>query len=173
MDKAVLLDQIDFVQARIEDVDKKVINCEADEKRYQFLLEAYNKWVDRYNELMDKLEEIDDENKVDIEMEKIQVEKLKIASQKEIEQSKINLDAEKLNLDREKFYHEVRMEKRKEPIDIIFRSADLGVKVLVPVLGITATMAVAGLAYVNDAELKLCNGRIFAQAREVLKVVRI
>ena len=59
---------------------------------------------------------------------------------------------------------------KKEIIDVILRSAELGAKVLIPVVGLVGTVAIAKLAYANDADLKLCNGRIFGSVREVLKL---
>lgn len=59
---------------------------------------------------------------------------------------------------------------KKELIDVILRSAELGAKIIVPVIMLVGTVAVAKLAYANDADLKLCNGRIFGSVREVLKL---
>lgn len=142
MEREILLDQIDFVQARIEEIDKKVINWKPEDKGYKELVDSYNKWIDRYNDLLDKLEHIND----------------------------IDIDVEKLKLEREKFIHDIEEQKRKEPIELIFRSADLGVKILAPILAITGTVAVAKLAYLNDTDLKLCNGRIFGQTRDLIKL---
>lgn len=160
MDKAILLDQIDYVQARIEEIDNKVINWKPEDKGYKELVDSYNKWIDRYDDLLDKLEHIDD---FDVERERLTI-------QETIEQDKINLEQDKLRFEREKFTKDIEDQKKKETVEIIFRSADLGVKVLVPTLAIAGTWAVAKLSYMNDAELKLCNGRVAGNVKELLRI---
>ena len=167
MDKAILLDQIDYVQARIEEIDNKVINWKPEDKGYKELVDSYNKWIDRYDDLLDKLEHIDD---FDVEREKIKLESERLTIQETIEQDKINLEQDKLRFEREKFTKDIEDQKKKETVEIIFRSADLGVKVLVPTLAIAGTWAVAKLSYMNDAELKLCNGRVAGNVKELLRI---
>ena len=165
MDIAELKNQIDYVQARIDEIDKKIINSEPDQKGYKELVDSYNKWIDRYDEMIDRLEHFDD---VDIERKKLELEerrvnlehdKLKISEQ--IEQDKVNVEVEKVRLEREKFAFETTDTKNKELMDLILRSADLGVKILVPLIGLKGTLTIARLAYTSDLDLKLCNGRIW------------
>lgn len=167
MNREILLDQIDFVQARIEEIDSKVINWKPEDKGYKELLDSYNKWIDRYDVLLDRLEHIDD---LDVERERNNLDRDKLTIQETIEQDKIELEKEQLRLDREKFAYDIENQKKKEVVEIIFRSADLGVKVLIPTLAIAGTWAVAKLSYMNDAELKLCNGRVAGNVKELLKI---
>ena len=158
MDRDELKNQIDYVQARIEEIDKKIINSEPDQKGYKELVDSYNKWIDRYDEMIDRFEHFDD---VDIERKKLELEEEKITSLQQIEQDKVNLEQERLRLEREKFAYETTEAKNKELIDTILRSADLGVKILVPLIGLKGTLTIARLAYTSDLDLKLCNGRIW------------
>lgn len=206
MDEEKLLDQLDFAQARIEEIEKKVINWEPEKRGFKELVDSYNKWIDRYNELLETIQHIDD---VDVEREKLELERVRIENEKakielekektnsmievekkkievdqariafekekfesmqEIEQDKVNLDTERLRLEREKFGHDVVAETRGEIIEVIFRSADIGVKLLVPTLAIAGTWAVAKLSYMNDADLKLCNGRVAGNVKELLRI---
>lgn len=163
MDVEILKDQIDFAQARIEEIEKQVINTEPDAKGYKELVEGYNKWIDRYNDLLNQLEHFND---VDIDRENLELEKEKL----QIEQDKINLEAERIRLDREKFAHDVEATKKHEAVDVIFRSAELGVKVAVPLIALAGTIAIAKLAYVNDTDMKLCDGRVFAGAKDLIRL---
>lgn len=192
MDREILVDQIDFAQARIEEIERLVLNVNPDQKGYKELADSYNKWIDRLDNLTDKLEHIDD---IDIEAEKIQleqrrldIEERKIETQKTLEARKIDnekvkiqvqeeLENDKLNLEREKFAADqmnIAKEHKhamwKEPVDIGLKVLDLGVKVAVPIIGITGAAALAVLSYENNQELKLCDGRIFTGARDVLKL---
>lgn len=167
MDKAVLLDQIDFTQARIEEIEKQVLNYDPDKKAYSELMTSYNKWIDRYNTLMDKLEHFDD---ISVEAVKLNLERDKMTIQEQLEQDKLNLESEKLRFEREKFAKEIEDQKRKAPVDIIFKSAELGVKVLVPVCGLVGTIGLAKLAYMNDLNLQLCNGTVRSCAKDLLKI---
>lgn len=179
MDKAILLDQLDWVQARIEEVERQVINYDPDGKGYKELVEGYNKLVDRYDKLLDSVEHFDDENLEDkqlriqkeIEDNKIALEREKLQTQEEIEQDKINLETEKLRLDREKFAYDTQNAPRKEIEDVIFKTVDIATRLAVPVIGFMGIRYVANLSYMNDAELKLCNGRIAGGVKDMLKVL--
>ena len=128
---------------------------------------SYNKWIDRYNTLMDKLEHFDD---ISIDEEKLKLEREKIAIQQELEQDKLNLGIEQLRFERERFTKEIEDQKRKATSDVIFKSAELGVKVLVPVCGLVGTIGLAKLAYMNDLNLRLCNGTVRSCAKDLLKI---
>lgn len=145
MEREQLLDQIDFAQARIEEIERVLINANPTEKGFKELVESYNKWIDRYDELITREEHFDDEA---LESRKL-----------DIEEMKVKVETEKLEI-----------EKKRIPVDIALRVGELGIKVAVPIIGIVGTMAVAKLAYINDAELNLCNGRIFASAKELIKL---
>ena len=49
MEREQLLDQIDFAQARIEEIEKVVINANPTEKGFKELVESYNKWIGEWN----------------------------------------------------------------------------------------------------------------------------
>ena len=170
MDRKKLEDHIDFVQARIEEVDKRIINLNPDDKGYKESVDSYNKWIDRYHELLEKLEHLDD---VDVEVRKLELEEEKQKAMEQIEQDKLNLAQEQLRLDREKFAHDVQDQKDKEIIEVVLRSADIGVKVLVPTLTLAGMISLAKFAYMNDEELKLCNGRIWIGPKELLKMLNL
>lgn len=157
MTRDELKNQIDYFQARIEELDKKIINGAPSEKGYKEMADAYNKFVDQYISLLDRLEHFDD---ADLEYEKLQ-----------IEQDKINVESERIRLDREKFAHEIEVQKKQEVVDIVFRAGDLGAKLLVPALGSAAVIYVANLAYMNDSKLELCNGRIIGGVKDLLKIM--
>ena len=170
MDMDFLKDQIDNALARAEEIDKKIINLEPDQKGYKELVDSYNKWIDTYKTMMDKFLHYDDP---DVEVLKLELEREKLKIQQEIEQDKLNLDTEKVHLDREKFAYDVEQNKKRELIDIIFKSVDVGAKVLVPTLSLTGIIYVANLAYMNDADLKLCNGRIIGGVKDILKIMKV
>ena len=184
MDNTILLDQIDFAQARIEEIEKQVINTNPEQKGYKELVDSYNKWIDRYDNLMEKLEtgDVDIEyEKLKLEQAKLDFEKEKFRSQHELECAKRDiqeeLETDKLNLERDKFSAEqmIRLKESRRaavrgPVDVSLKLLETGAKVAVPLIGLAGTMAVASLAYTNDSELKLCNGRIFASAKELLKI---
>lgn len=157
MDEQFLRDQIDWVQARIEEMDTLVINTNPADKGSKELLDCYNKLVDRYGELTDELKHLND---VDIEEARL-----------ELEQDKINLDEERLRLDREKFAYEVEHGKDRELIGDIFEAIELTSKIAVPVLSLTAVVYVANLAYMNDSKLELCNGRVIGGVKDLLKIM--
>ena len=161
MDKEILLDQLDWVQARIEEVERQVLNYPSDGKGYKELVEGYNKLVDRYDKLLDDVEHFDDES----------IEEKQLRVQTEIENNKINLETEKLRLDREKFAYDTQNAPRKEIEDVIFRTVDIATRLAVPVIGFMGIRYVANLSYMNDAELKLCNGRIAGGVKDMLKVL--
>ncbi len=174
MEREQLLDQIDFAQARIEEIEHVVINANPTEKGFKELIESYNKCIDRYDELITREEHFDDETlesrKLDIEEMKVKVETEKLEIEKKRIAALSYTESEKLEFERQKFDKEVGAAKWKDPVDIALRVGELGIKVAVPIIGIVGTMAVAKLAYINDAELKLCNGRIFASAKELIKL---
>lgn len=175
MDLETLKNQIDYVQARIEEIDKQIINTNPSDKGYKELIDSYNKWIDRYNDLIEKLahfgEDSEEKIKNDLERDKINLERSKIVTNNELEVDKINLESEKIRLEREKFAHEVECQNLNQKLDIIFRTADVGTKILVPTMGLIGVVYVAKLAYMNDAELKLCNGRIFGGVKDILRIL--
>lgn len=63
-----------------------------------------------------------------------------------------------------------KAEKRKDAIDLGLRVAELACKVAVPVIGVTTTLALAKLSYIQDSNMVLCNGRIFPMAKDVIKL---
>lgn len=172
MNEEFLKNQIDYVQARIEEMDDKVINTDPSEKEFKGLIDNYNKWTDQYMILLDRLEHINDEN---LEREKLDLEKIKVENQFKLEMEKLNrteeLEQDKLNLDRDKFAYEVKKNRWEKPVDIILKVGDIGARVAVPLIGMSVTTALATLAYMNDSELKLCNGRIQKQAETVLRIM--
>lgn len=188
MDKEYLMDQIDYVQARQEELDKLILNAQADGKGYKEAIESYNKWVDRYIVLTDALLHLDD---IDIEQEKLNFEKEQLKVHKEIEFAKINADKDKQNLlqeieqdkinneterirlDREKFANDVKVQKRGEIEQAIFETAGLAVKIGVPVAVILAVVGVSKLSYVKEAELELCNGRVYGGIKDLLALARL
>lgn len=168
MDKQFLLDQLDYVQARIEEIDEQVINNNPTEKGYKELIDSYNKWVDRYDALLEKIEHFDDE---DLEKRKLDIESDKNTVLYDVESRKIELDRERLLFEKEKFQHEIQTQKIEKTTDIIFRSGDLLVRGMVPLIGLAGVIYVANLAYMNDEQLKLCNGRIAGGVKDALKIM--
>lgn len=63
--------------------------------------------------------------------------------------------------------------KKKETVDIIFKAADLGLKILVPIFVALVSLGIAKLSYANDQNLELCNGRIFGSVKDVLKLIKL
>lgn len=178
MDKEKLNDQLDYAQARIEELDKIIINAEQTTKGYKEVIEVYNKWTDTYNDILSKIEHVDDPNldelKYELEKEKLDVEKAKVNLERdkqtimqEIEQDKINNEAERIRLDREKFAHEVGVQTRNEIEDIIFKTLDIGTKVSVPIIGGYFAMKLAILAYTKNGELELRDGTIWALIKQL------
>lgn len=180
MDRTVLLNQIDFVQARIEEMDKLVINGNPAEKGFKEIMDNYNKWTDRYNELMVQLEKLDKEDlekeRLNLERDKFEFQKASEVDKNEIEKLKVSiqeeLEQDKLNLERDRFAYEVKKSRLDKALDVGLKVGELGVRVAVPIIGVCGTIAVAKLSYINDAELKLCNGRIFAGAKEIIKLTQ-
>ncbi len=168
MTRDELNNQIDWVQARIEETERLVINGNPSEKGYKELVDSYNKYIDRYNEFSTQLEHFDD---VDIEQAKLDFEKEKFKSEQEIEHDKINLKAEEIRLDREKFAYDVEHQKSKELLSDILEVVEVTGKLLVPIAGITSVVYVANLAYINDSKLELCNGRIMGGVKDILKII--
>lgn len=173
--KDKLLDNIDYVQARIEELDDIIIQARQTDKGYKEVIDVYNKWTDQYRELMTKLEHFDD---ADIEKEKLELEKMRLNLERDkqtimqqIEQDKINVETEKLRLDREKFACEIEVRKRDEIKDIIFEAAEIGIKLAVPLIAVVGTIGVAKLSYMNEEEFKLCNGRVYGEVKDLLKIV--
>lgn len=148
-----LKNQVDWLQARIEEMDKLVINGNPSEKGYKETIDAYNKFVDRYCELVTRLEHFDDDD----------LEKVKL----ELEQDKLNLDMEKLRLDREKFAYEVSQKKTDDVVNIVFRSADVGAKIAVPVISGYFAMKLAILAYTKNGDLELRDGTIWSLMKQL------
>ena len=199
MDKEYLKDQIDYAQARIEELDKLLLNTESSTKGYKESIDAYNKWVDRHGELMSLLIHFDDididKAKLDLEKEKLkvqqQIESDKQSSMKEIEQNKldlererqaimqeleqdkINVETERLRLERERFAHDVQVQKRAEIEQAIYEVLELSVKIGVPVAVILAIVGVSKLAYVKEAQLELCNGRVYGGIKDLLSLARL
>ena len=204
MDIEYLQNQLDWIQARMEEMDKLIINYDPEKKGYEEALKNLNKLTDRYDELLDRIEHFDDpdieaeklkleadkltvnetieQNKLKLEEDKLKVNeeieknKLKLEEDKlkvneEIEQNKINLDSEKVRLDREKFAFDVEQAKKHDVIDIIFRTGELGAKIAIPILGFMGVRYVANLSYMNDEEMKLCNGRIAGGVKDMIKIM--
>lgn len=167
MDIENLRNQLDYAQARIEELDKIIINAEQTTKGYKEVIDVYNKWTDTYNDILSKIEHFNDvsldEQKLELEKEKLNIEKSKI----EIEQDKINNETERIRLEREKFANEIEMQKRNEIEDIIFKTLDIGTKVSVPVIGGYFAMKLAVLAYTKNGELELRDGTIWALIRQL------
>lgn len=167
MTEDYLKEQIDYVQARIEEMDKLIINANPTEKGYKELVDSYNKWIDRYKELMDELKHFGEE---DIEKAKLDFEKEKMRALDEIENDKIDLERERLRLDREKFAHDIEHQKGEELKEVIFMSAELMAKVAVPLVTVSAMVGVAKLSYAKDLDLELCNGRVMGTVKDLLKL---
>lgn len=171
MDKEEFLtNQIDYVQARIEEIDRDIINTSPDAKGSKELIDSYNKWVDRYGELTDRLEHIDD---IDIDQAKLALEEKRMEIEEEIERDKINLETEKLRFDREKFAYEIEHQKDRELIDDIFEAFGIAGKFAVPIASVTAVIYVANLAYMNDSKMELCNGRIIGGVKDLIKIMAL
>ena len=162
-----LRDHLDFVQARIEEIEKLVINFDPDQKGYKETVDAYNQWRDKYDELQNKVEHLDD---VDIEIEKLKLEQAKIERAEEIEQDKLNLQQEQLRLDREKFVYETSAHKREAVIDNVLKGLELTGKIALPIIGMGAAVKMGKIAYINDMDMKLCNGNVRGAAKELLKM---
>lgn len=188
MDKEYLKDQIDYAQARIEELDKLLLNTESSTKGYKESIDAYNKWVDRHGELMSLLIHFDDididKAKLDFEKEKLKVQqqiesdKLDLERERqgimqELEQDKINVETERLKLERERFAHDVQVQKRAEIEQAIYEVLELSVKIGVPVAVILAIVGVSKLAYVKEAQLELCNGRVYGGIKDLLSLARL
>jgi len=63
--------------------------------------------------------------------------------------------------------------KKEKALDLWLRVAELGCKVAIPVMGIAASLALGKLAYVQDTNMVLCNGRIFPMAKDVVKMATV
>lgn len=163
MEDQFLMEQIDYVKARIEAIDEALINSSPSDKGYKELIESYNKWVDRYNELLDEPKHRSD---VDLNFAKLEIESDRLQSESEIEM-------EKIALDREKFEYEKEHQKKRELIDDIFEGIGAAGKILVPVASLVGVVYVANLAYMNDSKLELCNGRVFGTAKDLFKVLTL
>lgn len=170
MDIEVLKDQIDFVQARIEEIERQVINYEPDKRGFKELVLVYNSLIDRYNELVTKLEHFDDE---DIEKAKFEFEKERFQIEEEIERDKIEIDREKVRLDREKFAYDVEHQKSRELVSDILEVVEITGKLLVPIASLTGIVYVANLSYMNDSKLELCNGRVFGGVKDMLRILTL
>lgn len=145
----LLLKQMEYVKEQIASIEKKIGSYPEDGKGFKELVDGYNKWVDRYNALVDEYGKL---NSVDLEEEQLELEK------------------DKLDFEKEKFDYENMHKEKTERVDRVFRGAEIAAKILVPCLAITGSVAIAKLSYMNDAELKLCNGRIFGGLKEVIKL---
>lgn len=165
-----LRNHIDFIQARIEETERLVINANPSDKGYKELVDSYNKYIDRYNELMTQLEHFDD---VDIDKAKLDFEIERFKTEEEIERDKIDLDRERLRLDREKFAYDVEHQKSRELLSDILEVAEVTGKILVPIAGLTGVIYVANLAYMNDSKLELCNGRVIGGVKDLLKIITL
>ena len=158
---------LSFVQSRIEAIEEQILNYSPDQKGYKELVESYNKWQEKSDELEDKLEHLDD---VDIELEKLNIERLKLERTEEIEQDKLNLAQEQLRLDREKFVYETEAHKKEELISNVFKTLEVGGKIALPLIGMGAAVKLAKISYINDLDMKLCNGNVRGAAKELLKM---
>ena len=146
MDKQTILDQITFVESRIKELEKEILQGASDEKGRKELIEGYNKWVDRFNELIDKLNNL---------------------GQPDLETETLRLEQERLEFEKQKFEKEQKDLHRQEVEKMIFDGLELTVKIAVPVLTIGGALALAKLAYAKDSDLELCNGRIWGLLRFV------
>lgn len=63
--------------------------------------------------------------------------------------------------------------KKSKRVDIIFRSADLAVKIAVPLISVAAGIALAKLSYVQDANMVLKNGNVMVNARDVVQLAKL
>ena len=57
--------------------------------------------------------------------------------------------------------------------DLILRYVELGCRIGVPILSIIAGMSIAKLSYVQDANLALCNGRVMANAKDIVNIAKM
>ncbi len=175
MTKEVLSDHIDYVQARAEEMDKLLIKGNPAEKGYKETIDAYNKWVDRYEEMITRLEHFEDvsidEAKLEFEKEKLKVtsdlERDKQTASYEIERDRVDNETERLRLDREKFAYDVQHQKAQDIVDIIFKTADVGTKVAVPLIGGYFALKLAVLAYTKNGDLELRDGTIWALIKQL------
>lgn len=163
-----LKNQLDYVQARIEEIDEKVINGNQGDKGYKEVIDSYNKWVDQYNVLLEKIDHVND---IDIDIAKLELDKERLQIEQEIEQEKNNLKAEEIRLEREKFAYDVEHQKKQDTVNEIFEVLEITGKLLVPIAGLTGVIYVANLAYMNDSKLELCNGRIMGGVKDLLKIM--
>lgn len=124
MDKEYLKDQIDYAQARIEELDKLLLNTESSTKGYKESIDAYNKWVDRHGELISLLEHFDDidvdREKIALEKEQLEFEKEKLRVQQEIEANKQSAlkEIEQNKLELEKDRQAIMQELEQDKINV-------------------------------------------------------
>ena len=149
MDRQLLLDALDFAAMRVEELEETVKNTDPSAKGYKELTEAYNKWTDRYNEIYCQLNELD---KVDVEYETLKFEQ------------------EKHQFEREKWEYEKSTKRKDDIAKYIITGAEIGARVLVPVLMLMGTTALGKLAYAKDLDLSLCNGRVWNEGTSLMKL---
>lgn len=166
MEKEMLEQQITFVQNRIEQIDRALANCSADEKGYKELVDSYNKWVDRYSEL---LEEPDRWREVDFDFAKLEFEH----EQLEFEKEKSQIERDRLEFEKEKFEKESARQNEQDILNAILGGIGTAGKILVPVIGLAGVIYVANLSYMNDSKLELCNGRVMGTVKDLFKIITL
>lgn len=170
MDKATLEDHIDFIQARIEEIEGQVLNYDPDKRGYKELMIVYNNLVDRYHELLDKLEHFGEK---DIELRKLELEEKRLKLNEEIEKRKLSLEESKFEFERIKDVRDREHQSNRELIDDIFEAIGLAARIAVPIASLTGVIYLGNLAYMSDAEMKLCNGRIIGRAGDIFKILTL
>ena len=65
---------------------------------------------------------------------------------------------------------EIKKEKR---IEVIFRSAELAIRIAVPIVSVLAGMSLAKLSYCQDANMVLKNGNVMVNARDVVNLAKL
>lgn len=123
MDKEQLMDQLDYAQARIEELDDILINAKQTDKGYKEVIDVYNKWTDTYNDISTKIEHFDDpaldERKLEIEENRLQltleIENLK--AELERDRQKLTLEIEGMRSNLERDHQTIMYEIEKDKIN--------------------------------------------------------
>lgn len=76
------------------------------------------------------------------------------------------LDSELEDKEEEREYR-----RKKDKADLTLRYVELGCKIAIPILTVMTTVALAKLSYANDADLKLCNGRIMGLSKDLIRTI--
>ena len=166
MDKQLLMDQLDFATERIEELEGVIKSTDPSAKGYKELADSYNKWQDRYDDIYCKLNELD---KVDVEAENLKLEQERLQFDIDKLNCESELERKKLQFEIKKFNYETEAKKKDDLVNIIFRGAEVVVKLIVPLAGVAATVGLGKLAYVQDSNMGLCDGRVWGQTKDVIK----